>query len=101
MDLNKTLSITPPISEHSDTSKRRAITFIDLFAGIGGMRLGFETLPAECIFTSEWNEYSKKTYIENFGLAHPIVGDIRTDEAKEKIVSHDLLLPRSQGCTLG
>src|ERR1035438_280666 len=41
-------------------------TFIDLFAGIGGMRRGFESAGGRCIFTSEWNEWSKKTYRANF-----------------------------------
>lgn len=38
----------------------KKFTFIDLFAGIGGIRLGFESIGGECIFTSEWNEWSKK-----------------------------------------
>ena len=37
-------------------------TFIDLFAGIGGIRLGFESAGGQCIFTSEWNDWSRKTY---------------------------------------
>src|SRR5208283_3881785 len=41
-------------------------TFIDLFAGIGGMRLGFEKAGGRCVFTSEWNNYANKTYVENF-----------------------------------
>ena len=45
--------------------------FIDLFAGIGGIRMGFEANGGECVFTSEWNDFSKKTYIENYGDHHP------------------------------
>ncbi len=41
--------------------------FIDLFAGIGGFRLALQNLGGQCIFTSEWDEYSKKTYAANFG----------------------------------
>jgi len=49
-------------------------TFIDLFAGIGGMRLGFEHAGGRCVFTSEWNPYANKTYVENFYSGHPLVG---------------------------
>jgi DNA-methyltransferase (dcm) len=66
-------------------------TFIDLFAGIGGIRLGFESAGGTCVFTSEWNEWSKKTYISNFGEKHPIVGDIVPYPANE-IPNHDVLL---------
>lgn len=66
-------------------------TFIDLFAGIGGIRLGFENAGGRCVFTSEWNEFAKKTYIENFGDEHPFVGDIVPYPA-ELIPDHDVLL---------
>lgn len=66
-------------------------TFIDLFAGIGGIRLGFESIGGHCIFTSEWNEYSKKTYIENFGEEEIFVGDIVPFPA-EQVPDHDVLL---------
>ncbi len=60
-------------------AQRPSFKFIDLFAGIGGLRLGFESIGGECVFTSEWNAYSQKTYRANFGEdeAHPIVGDLR------------------------
>lgn len=51
-------------------------TFIALFAGIGGVRLGFEATGGRSVFTSEWNTWSQKTYVKNFGDDHPIVGDI-------------------------
>ena len=41
--------------------------FIDLFAGIGGMRLAFESAGGECVFTSEWDKDAQKTYLTNFG----------------------------------
>ena len=40
--------------------------FIDLFAGIGGIRKGFEAHGGRCVFTSEWNKYAEKTYLTNF-----------------------------------
>jgi DNA-cytosine methyltransferase len=42
-----------------------SFTFIDLFAGIGGIRRGFESVGGECVFTSEWNEYAVRTYKAN------------------------------------
>lgn len=56
---------------------RTAFTFIDLFAGIGGMRLAFEAVGGHCVFTSEWDKYCQITYRQNFDLDHPLVGDIR------------------------
>lgn len=66
-------------------------TFIDLFAGIGGTRLGFEAHGGTCIFSSEWDRYSQKTYLENFGNHHQLIGDIVPFDFHQ-IPSHDLLL---------
>lgn len=67
-------------------------TFIDLFAGIGGLRRGFEQAGGACVFTSEWDPYSQKTYLANFpDDEHEIAGDIREVSAKD-IPEHDLLL---------
>lgn len=41
--------------------------FIDLFCGIGGMRLAFESAGAECVFSSDWDKYAQQTYAANFG----------------------------------
>lgn len=65
--------------------------FIDLFAGIGGMRRGFESVGGECVFTSEWDLYAQQTYRANFGEGHPIAGDIR-QVPSELIPQHDVLL---------
>lgn len=46
--------------------KKEAFTFIDLFAGIGGTRLGFERAGGECVFSSEWDPFAQKTYHANF-----------------------------------
>ncbi len=68
------------------------LTFIDLFAGIGGMRLGFERIGARCVFTSEWDDYCQKTYRNAFpDDTHPIVGDIRQVH-EEEVPDHDILL---------
>jgi DNA (cytosine-5)-methyltransferase 1 len=73
-------------------AKSKAFTFVDLFAGIGGLRRGFEPIGGECIFTCEWNDYSRQTYRANFpGDKHEIAGDIR-DVNAEEIPPHDVLL---------
>ncbi len=64
--------------------------FIDLFAGIGGMRLGFEGIGGECVFTSEWDKNARLTYEANFGR-EDIAGDIR-DINTADIPQHDVLL---------
>ena len=66
-----------------------AFTFIDLFAGIGGMRLAFEQAGGRCVYSSEWNEYSRQTYFANFG-ERP-AGDI-TKVPVWEIPNHDILL---------
>jgi DNA (cytosine-5)-methyltransferase 1 len=66
-------------------------TFIDLFAGIGGIRRGFDKAGGKCVFTSEWNEWSQKTYKANFGDDHEINGDITKIDAKD-VPAHDVLL---------
>lgn len=66
-------------------------TFVDLFAGIGGIRLGFEANGGQCIFTCEWDEQCQRTYLANFGDSHPIAGDIRNVAAAD-IPDHDVLL---------
>jgi len=66
-------------------------TFIDLFAGIGGIRMGFQQNGGHCVFTSEWDKYAVKTYCENYGTDHLLVGDI-TKIAVDDIPDHDVLL---------
>ncbi len=66
---------------------------IDLFAGIGGIRLGFEKASKnniECVFTSEWNKYAAQTYLANY-LNETVFGDI-TQIDEKLIPAHDILL---------
>ncbi|MDR3680523.1 MAG: DNA (cytosine-5-)-methyltransferase [Flavipsychrobacter sp.] len=58
-------------------------TFIDLFAGIGGFRMALQNLGGKCLFTSEWDKYSKQTYFANYG-DFPF-GDITSEQVKEHI----------------
>src|SRR3972149_8197909 len=53
------------------------IKFIDLFAGIGGVRLGFEKAGCKCVFTNDYDKHCAVTYIENFGNDNFVLGDIR------------------------
>lgn len=68
-----------------------SFTFIDLFAGIGGIRIAFDKIGGHCVFTSEINEWSKKTYLANFGAGEQFIGDIVPFHADE-IPNHDVLL---------
>lgn len=69
--------------------KNPKFKFIDLFAGIGGIRLAYQNLGGKCVFTSEWNNFSKKTYEANFGEVP--FGDITKINEKD-IPEHDVLL---------
>lgn len=72
-------------------TRQSSFTFIDLFAGIGGLRMGFEAAGGECVFTSEYNQYSRKTYLANFPCDHPFEGDITAVNERD-IPKHDVLL---------
>jgi len=70
-----------------------SFTFIDLFAGIGGIRLGFEAHGGHCVFSSEWNPFAQKTYAANFppNDYHFFAGDITSVDTTD-IPDHDVLL---------
>lgn len=65
--------------------------FIDLFAGIGGLRRAFEAAGGECVFTSEWDKPALETYLANYGATHPVIGDI-TSFAPGDVPDHDVLV---------
>ena len=71
----------------SQTGKQ--FTFIDLFAGIGGMRIAFDRAGGQCVYSNEWNKYSQQTYFANFGEQPE--GDITKVDAKD-IPDHDILV---------
>ena len=64
--------------------------FIDLFAGIGGIRIPFQEQGGQCVFTSEWDHFAQKTYQMNFG--GEIYGDITEVNINEDIPDFDILL---------
>ena len=97
---------TPPPSYLSDMIRQRVLPFsdedenkdhdfkfIDLFAGIGGIRVGFQKHGGHCVFTSEWNKFAQKTYLTNFPLtnSHKFAGDI-TQVDESDVPDHDVLL---------
>lgn len=85
------LAIYLPPALRSLQSSKPEFTFIDLFAGIGGMRIGFERAGGKCVFTSEWNKHALQTYYANFPCDHPVAGDITTVHVAD-IPSHDILV---------
>ncbi len=85
-------SIVPLKSEH-----RGAFTFIDLFAGIGGLRRAFEKVGGSCVFSCEWDKYSRRTYDANYlrdnPAAHEFGVDVRDySRDPDRIPTHDVLL---------
>lgn len=98
IDLESMLPSPPEVDNHD-------FTFIDLFAGIGGIRKGFEEAGGKCIFTSEYDKYAVRTYRANYYSNHIIHGDIKeitqpegidNDQASahidKMIPNHDVLL---------
>jgi DNA (cytosine-5)-methyltransferase 1 len=83
--------ILPLVATNSSTEY--PFTFIDLFAGIGGIRMGFEAQGGHCVFTSEWNTFAQKTYLANFPAneSHVLAGDITVLDQSD-IPDHDVLL---------
>ena len=76
---------------HVQSTDESSFTFIDLFAGVGGIRLPFEEIGGRCVFTSEWDTYAQKTYSTNYPGGHLINGDI-TASHEDDIPDHDVLL---------
>jgi DNA (cytosine-5)-methyltransferase 1 len=83
--------IKKKVALYESNKARHEFTFIDLFAGIGGIRKGFEQAGGKCVFTSEWDTYAQKTYTTNFPSDDPVTGDITKVKTKA-IPNHDILL---------
>jgi DNA (cytosine-5)-methyltransferase 1 len=80
---------TPTLFSKEGTKKKTDFTFIDLFAGIGGTRIGFERVGGESVFSSEWDKFCQETYQANFGEIP--YGDITKIEARD-IPNFDVLV---------
>lgn len=76
--------------EKEHNMDQNGFAFVDLFAGIGGLRRAMEGIGGRCVFTSEWDRFAQKTYFENYRDNHEIAGDI-TKIAAEDIPEHDVL----------
>lgn len=76
-------------NKHDEAASSDSFKFIDLFAGIGGMRIAFENAGGKCVYSNEWNKYSQQTYFANFGEMPE--GDI-TQVNAEDIPDHDILV---------
>lgn len=84
-------SIMQMLSNQIQDSEKKdfKFTFIDLFAGIGGMRIAFEENGGRCVYSNEWDKYCQQTYFANFGEQPE--GDITKVDA-ESIPDHDILV---------
>lgn len=74
---------------------RPAFRFVDLFAGIGGLRIPFEEIGGRCVFTAEWDRFARETYAANFpeDEDHEFAGDIRPYASSPyRVPAHDVLL---------
>jgi DNA (cytosine-5)-methyltransferase 1 len=89
------LSLEAQLRKTQPAKPLEKFRFIDLFAGIGGMRIGFEGIGGECVFTSEWDKYAQATYRANFANSerHEFAGDIAAYGQNPSLVpEHDVLL---------
>lgn len=87
--INSLKQLMLPLDRERGPSEFR---FVDLFAGIGGLRMAFESIGGECVFTSEWDSYAQKTYLRNYPeSAHSLNGDI-TQLHEKDVPDHDVLL---------
>jgi len=77
-----------PARSRQSAAPPRPLRFIDLFCGIGGFRIGFEQAGCECVFSSDWDKYSQKTYAANFGETPH--GDIRAVRSAD-VRAHEIL----------
>ena len=78
-----------PFKQKDEDKEKASFKFIDLFAGIGGIRLPFQKLGGYCVFSSEWDKFSQKTYFANFGEVP--AGDI-TKIPSNEIADFQILL---------
>ena len=75
----------------NSSQSNSSFTFIDLFAGIGGLRIAFNSAGGHCVFSSEWDRFAQQTYHANFRDNRPVAGDITKIDSSE-IPKHDILV---------
>lgn len=76
-------------AKEAPSHTKEQYTFIDLFAGIGGMHIAYTSAGARCVYANEWNKYSQQTYYANFGMQPD---DDITKVAAEDVPDHDILV---------
>jgi DNA (cytosine-5)-methyltransferase 1 len=86
--------LVPSRPAHLDTP---AFDFIDLFAGIGGIRRGFEAIGGRCVFTSEWNPFAVRTYKANY---YSDESHIFNQDIRDVTRSRDLSIPEEEAYRL-
>lgn len=86
-DLSENYAVDRKLTDCSQSKEK--FTFIDLFAGVGGMRIAYENVGGKCVYSCEWNKFSQKTYYANFGEIPE--GDI-TQIEESSIPDHDVLV---------
>ena len=82
-------AVMQALSSRKGKNTAGKFSFIDLFAGIGGMRLAYEAVGGSCVYSSEWDKYCQQTYFANFGDQPD--GDITKVDAR-MIPAHDILV---------
>jgi DNA (cytosine-5)-methyltransferase 1 len=87
IDYLNQLDIQPPYADKSPSKNK--FTFIDLFAGIGGMHIAFSKAGGRCVYANEWDKYCKIQYKQNFGITPE---DDITKVAATDIPDHDILV---------
>lgn len=94
--LETLIRYTKPDASDAADRNGSSFRFIDLFAGIGGLRRPFQELGGKCVFTSEWDRFARQTYAANFHddpFEHPFEGDIRPFAREPwRVPEHDVLL---------
>lgn len=96
--LEKLIQLAKLREAASKQKSNPSFRFIDLFAGIGGLRKAFDGVGGKCVFTSEWDRFARDTYLENFPSEpdHVMAGDIteytKDSESLDLIPGHDVLL---------
>lgn len=86
------LEVLRALSGAGEQMPRGSFTFIDLFAGIGGLRRAFDGIGGRCVFTSEYDKFAQQTYAANYRDNRPIFGDIRELTQADEVPDHDVLL---------
>lgn len=78
------------VKKETNASRQKTqYTFIDLFAGIGGMHIAYSSAGARCVYANEWNKYSQQTYFSNFRIQPD---DDITKVAASDVPDHDILV---------